>query len=123
MPIASSELPGILASEFPELQADLQEDGIRGLVHLEMGTFAEFVQRAKGRADWDVYGRALRLADRLLREGEPALENAVHVSFLEQIDFNGPRGQDAWRLLSPELQRAWRRINDGWGRPRPNWMR
>ena len=32
---------------------------------------------------------------------------ALNVSFLEDIDFEGPRGSHAWSLLSETLQNAW----------------
>jgi hypothetical protein len=123
MPIRASDFASVLITEFPELRADVEDELNRGLVHLEMAAFAEFVQLAKGRADWEAYGRAMDFADRLLREADADLDNALHVSFLEHIDFDGPNGQRAWAFLSAPLQRGWRQINDGWGRPRPKWMK
>jgi hypothetical protein len=38
------------------------------------------------------------------------LSNAIHVSFLEHLDFIGPRGAQAWKLMTPRLQSAWKDI-------------
>lgn len=123
MPIAHSDVVALVLAEFPELRLDLEDETTRGLLHVEMGEFARYAQEAKGRGDWDTYTRALKLANRFLMEGDGAVDNAVCVSFLEHIDFQGPRGQQAWTLLSPQQQRTWRQINDGWGRPVPRWMK
>jgi len=94
--------------EFPELRGAV--DDCNGLLHLEMGAFATFTQRAKGRPDWDTYKRAVRLITRLLERADPELRNAIHVSYLEHLDFEGPRGPTAWGLLPPKLQDAWKEI-------------
>lgn len=101
--LLSDEFP---AAAFPDLAQELVEAD--GLLHLEMGAFASFMQRAKGRADWESYRRGAQLADTLWGNSDPALLNALRVSFLEHLDFNGPRGPAAWALLTPRLQVAWR---------------
>jgi hypothetical protein len=50
----------------------------------------------------------MSLADTLWRRPSHELLNMLNVSFLEHIDFDGPRGPTAWALLSPELQDGWR---------------
>ena len=95
-------------SEFPQLTDDLEGDD--DLPYIQVGVFATFTQAAKGRADWDTYERCVRIADPLLARASGDLENALYVAYLEHLDFDGPRGPKAWSLLSPELQRAWRRI-------------
>jgi hypothetical protein len=92
-------------AQFPELREEFEDH--RGLPHLQMGAFARLVEEAKGRADWETYAQAAALADRLWRDADFALRNALNVSFLELIDFEGPHGPRAWMLLSARLQRAW----------------
>lgn len=94
--------------EFPELRGDV--DDYDGLLTLELGAFAQFTQRAKGRGDWDTYKRCIAFIDRLLAGADSELDNAIHVAYLEHLDFNGPRGPTAWGILSPTLQAAWKRI-------------
>jgi len=97
-----------LLTEFPDLRDGIESSD--GLPYLEMGAFAAFTQRAKGAADWDVYGRAVRLAARFLPDADKELRNELHVSFLEHLDFEGPKGPKAWSLLPPDLQHAWHDI-------------
>jgi hypothetical protein len=100
----------LLLEGFPQLRESIQESD--GLLHIEMGEFAEFAQQAKGRGDWDTYSRCMTLADRLWSRPQPALLNALNVSFFERLEFDGPRGPKAWSLLSPALQRGWQEMMD-----------
>jgi hypothetical protein len=90
--------------EFPELREELEEFG--ELLHVQMGAFARLVQQAKAEKAWDVYQPALRLVDKLWTRPDPSLQNALNVSFLENIDFGGSRGDKAWGNLSPSLRVA-----------------
>jgi hypothetical protein len=92
--------------EFPELREEFEYN--EGLLHVQMGAFAQRLQEAKGTADWDAYARGVRLAHELWQRPDEALLNALNVSFLEHLDFTGPRGPHAWGLLTPELQHGWR---------------
>lgn len=105
-PITLTEFPTRVLDAFPELREAFEYDD--GLAYVQMGGFAELMQQAKGRGDWDVYARAAALVDQLWADADAGLRNAVHVSLLERLDFAGPHGPKAWSLLSPRLQRAWR---------------
>ena len=109
-PYTHSDFVRMALVEFPELREEFEESP--ELLHLQMGAFARLVQRAKGEADWGLYERAVRLADEIFAHADPALKNALHVSFLERIDFDGPRGPTAWDYLSPSLQSAWRLMKE-----------
>ena len=95
-------------AEFPEIRPEIEDSD--GLLHIEIGVLAEHAQSAKGRADWSTYERCMRLIDELFVSPDPQLENAIYVSFLEYLDFNGKRGAKAWSLLSPRLQAGWHRV-------------
>jgi hypothetical protein len=94
------------ADPYSELASDLVESD--GLLHLQVSALARLAREAKRTADWGTYRRIMRLADSLWRNPDHQLLNALNVSFLEHIDFEGPNGAHAWQLLSPELQIGWR---------------
>ena len=106
--LSFSDFRSTVLAEFPQLRENFEGDD--DLPYMQVGVFAKFTQSAKGRADWDTYERCVCLADRLLSRASSELENALYVSYLEHLDFDGPRGPKAWSLLTPELQAAWRRI-------------
>jgi hypothetical protein len=107
-PYLQADFVRLLLAEFPELgQEIINADG---LLHLQMHAFARRMQRAKGAADWSVYKRGVRLADELWARPDADLRNALNVSFLEHLDFDGPRGADAWARLTSELQHGWQEM-------------
>jgi hypothetical protein len=101
----SDDFTRMAVAAFPELAEEFGE--WHDLLHLKMGSFSHIAQAAKGAGDWDKYTRCMQLADELVRDPAPDMENALNVSFLEHLDFEGPRGSKAWQCLSPRLQRAW----------------
>jgi hypothetical protein len=103
--LTAEDFVEMVLAGFTELREEIEEDS--GLPHVQMGTFARLMQQAKGRADWDTYARAARIADALWSRADAGLRNALNVSLLENLDFDGARGPHAWSLLSPRLQRAW----------------
>jgi hypothetical protein len=95
-------------AEFPELAEEFEEWA--ELLHLKMGAFARITQGAKGEGDWEKYDRCVRLADELFGRTTPDLENALNVSYLEHLDFDGPRGPKAWARLTPRLKVGWKEM-------------
>ena len=81
--------------EFPALAEAFEEDS--SLPYIDVEAFATFTQRAKGRGDWARYQGCVQLAHRF---------------YLEHLDFDGQRGPQAWKYLTPTLRAAWRRIAD-----------
>ncbi len=104
-PYTADDFTRMVLEQFPELRDDFAE--AEGLLHLHMGSFARRTQQAKGEADWDTYKRCVALAAELWKRPGSPLLNALNVSFLQHIDFDGPRGPIAWGYLSPELRRGW----------------
>ena len=94
--------------ELPEAQKDV--DSFDGLPYVQIGCLAEIAQRAKGDGNWTKYRQVLALVDRFLPIADDELSNAIHVSFLEHLDFIGPRGAQAWKLMTPRLQATWKDI-------------
>ena len=97
----------LMAERFPEVVADI-DDCSRGLLHLEMGTFAVATQAAIDAQDKEVVKRHFQFVDEILRDAAPEVENAVHVSYLEHLRFEGRKAAptQARGLLSPRLKRA-----------------
>jgi hypothetical protein len=98
----------LVLAEFPELRGTI--DDCDGLPYLEMGAFALFTQKAKKSERWDTYERAANIVTKLLADADKDLRNVLYVAYLEHLDFEGPRGLTAWRLLPNNVQRAWHEI-------------
>jgi hypothetical protein len=101
-----------LVKDFPELHDAIQED--TGLLHLQMGSFARITQTAIDSGDFEKLRRLFALAGQFFRGAEPDLQNAFYVSYLEHLDFNGPNGERAHKLMSSALRKGHQEITDYW---------
>ena len=109
-PIDAAGLVQLVASAYPDLGAELDED--EGLETVQMRTFCEHTQTAIDRGDIGVVVNCFDIADRVVAEGDDAMKNAIHVAFLEELDFRGSHGSEAFTKLTPALQKGWRDINE-----------
>ena len=99
----------LVASAYPDLRAELDEDD--GLETVQMRTFCEHTQAAIDRGDIGAVVNCFDIADRVFAEGDDAMKNAIHVAFLEELDFRGSHGSEAFTKLTPALKKGWRDIN------------
>ena len=100
----------LVAAAFPDLRGELAEDD--GLEHVQMWTFCEHTQAAIDRGDMGVVDTCFGIADRVIADGDDSMSNAIHVSFLEELDFRGPHGKRAFGKLTPALRKGWIDINE-----------
>jgi hypothetical protein len=100
----------LVVSAYPELAEELDE--LDGLETVQMRTFCEHTQAAIDRGDIATVVTCFRIADRVIADGDGSMQNAIHVSFLEELDFRRPRGKDAFTKLTPALRKGWTDINE-----------
>lgn len=95
----------MLTERYPVVAADIDECA-RGLLHMEMGTLARVVQAAISDEDKEAVSEHFRFIGEVYRRATPEVKNAVHVSYLEHLSFDGRHGKriEAREMLSPELQ-------------------
>lgn len=95
----------MLTERYPAVAADIDECA-RGLLHLEMGTLARVAQAAISDEDTAAVREHFRFIGEVYRQATPEVKNAVHVSYLEHLSFDGKHGKriKAREMLSPELQ-------------------
>jgi hypothetical protein len=97
----------LLTERFPNVAAAIDACA-RGLLHLEMAALARATQTAIDGQDPDTVRRQFQFIDEVLRQADPDVENAVHVSYLESIRFEGRKAGPikARELLTPRLRKA-----------------
>jgi len=102
----------MLSERFPSIATDIDES-IAGLLHMEMGQLARSVQAAISDEDSSAVRDHFRFIDEVYRRATPAVKNAVHVSYLECLSFNGKHGKriKAREMLSPALQAGLRGLD------------
>ncbi len=105
----------LLAERFPSIAAEI-DDAERGLLHLEMAALARATCKAIDSGDVQQVQKYLCFTDELLSDAGPDLENAVHVSYLENVFLgsNDARYLSARTMLSERLLRALRELEEHW---------
>lgn len=108
--IDSTKFGDLLLAEFPELRERVAE--YEGLDHLKMMEFALFSKEACERGEWTTVEKCLLLADKLLRDGDPNINNAVYVSYLEALPRKGELHDRLRKTMTTDLRKGWDRILD-----------
>lgn len=113
--LAQAKFVQLVLAEFPQLNEEFA--GAEGLLHLEMATFSRFAQNAIEHNDLDTLKRCYELLAGVMKTAPSEVEDAIHVSFLEHLDFErSPYGAEARRLLPPVLMKALDEVNEQWER-------
>jgi len=110
-----SEFERLLAERLPEVAAEMG-DFERGLLHLEMAVLARATCRAIEADDLHQIQSHVEFVDGLFSNAGPALENAVYVSYLENVFLGSqdPRYVSARAMLSGRLQNALAELEAHW---------
>jgi hypothetical protein len=104
-----------LELKFPHLAWEMHDDLIGGLFHPQMGVFARWANSVIVSGDQDSWGEITRAFLILWRDCDSNVENALNVSFLENLQFVGGRqGWPVWAYdaMPPEMQEAWVAMDD-----------
>jgi hypothetical protein len=96
-----------LGERFPNVAAQI-DDVDRGLLHLEMAVFARATAAAIEAGSAILVADFLAFADEILGSADSAVENAIYVSYLENIFLGETREVylHARRKLPPRLARG-----------------
>jgi hypothetical protein len=101
---------------FPDLRDEINSQ--YGLLHLEMGVFADFVQRAITLGNKNDVALCFKLAEKYYKDGNDGMKNAIGVSFIEHLHLQN--AQWAWELLGPILKRVYLQlVGTGMAKPLP----
>jgi len=97
----------LVMAEFPEAAAEL-DAGERALLHIEMAAVARATSRVIEAGDVAEIARHLTLMEGVLTSAAPDVENAVYVSYLENVFLwdERPAFVEARKTLPPRLARG-----------------
>jgi hypothetical protein len=108
-----SEFLAELKAAFPSIAEDLNAE--HGLLHLETAVFRRFTQHAIDNGDRDVVVKCFSIAEKYYAMGNGKLQNALGVSYVEDLVFLDQRTprQWAWVLLPTSLKTAYEVLRGG----------
>ena len=111
-----AEWSRMLAEAFPEVPQAYDEYS-RGLLHCEMGTFAQLTDEAISEGDAERVARYFAFVDRTRKQADAFVENAIDVSYIEYFAWDDwtERRHQALKRIPPALRQVLLEI-DGRGR-------
>jgi hypothetical protein len=112
-PIDRERFITLLAERYPAIAADIDECA-RGLLHLEIAALARATEAAISDEDKAAVKGYFAFIGEVFRLATPEVRNAVLVSFLECLSFDGRHGKriGARELLSPQVQAGLRGLEE-----------
>ncbi len=102
-----SQLLRDLKAAFPEITSEL--NAAQGRLHFEVDVFRRFAQRAICAGDRERAAQCFSLAAHYLADGNPAVRDAIDVSFVEPLEFDSTCDDRrwAWDDLPATLKKAY----------------
>lgn len=105
-----------LASEFPDVAAQIRSDE-SGILHCEVGAFRRATEVAIDTGQCWTAERHFRFVERVLRDADPALRNALQISYLKDLAF-GELTEARYKRVKERMPASLRAILIG---HRPEW--
>lgn len=98
---------------FPALRAELHHELVDGLLHPQLGAFARLAQTFIDGGDRSGWQRVVDVFTDLRLNEDPALENALNVSFLENLDFKDDKLCRLWayEAMPERMRSAWNEMD------------
>jgi hypothetical protein len=114
--IDHSKFLNLLAAEFPDVATEVRAKG-DGHLHLEAAAFRLATERAMDAGQLWVAERHFRFVERVLREAAPDVENALSVSYIEDLAL-GECTPQRYRAVKERMPAN---LRTGMSRIHPNW--
>jgi hypothetical protein len=97
-----------LRQTLPDRAEELDEESSQGLLYVQLGSFARYVQRAVDTGAMAEVERCFDVIERANREGDDDVQNAIGVAFLEHLNFQNGKVRREWAfaLLPASLRTA-----------------
>ena len=97
----------LLTERFPAVAASV-DNCDQGLLHMEMATLRRATQAAIDAQDKKTVREHFQFIDEVFRDAAPDVKNAINVSYLENLRFEGRKAAptQARDLLTPRLRQA-----------------
>jgi hypothetical protein len=103
----------IIEGAFPALKNDLHGEIIDGLLHPQIGVFSRLAQAVIDRGEKEQWSLVTVTFMELWSKSDDAVKNALNVSFLEHLSFDGSKVSQHWAFdaMPLSMQRAWSEMN------------
>jgi hypothetical protein len=97
-----------LVAHFPSLASEVFDEEYEGLTHLQVSCLTRYANTYSATARLDELARVVLFFEATVERVDSNTENALYVSFLEHLDFEGEteNASRARQLLSPHYRQV-----------------
>jgi hypothetical protein len=99
----------LIESSFPCLSDELHHVYVEGLLYVQIGAFTRYAQDAIDGGDEESWSLINQVFTELWNDCHPDVVNALHVSFLEHLNFLDGKYKRSWayQSMSWQMREAW----------------
>lgn len=115
--VSHAEFIQLMVEQFPAVAEDALDEEWTDLIHLQVGCLARYANECVSTNDLPEFNRILQFVDHLLPKVDSALDNALYVSFIENLHLDGslPTRRAARALLPAHFREFYVGIQQFWG--------
>lgn len=106
--VTTEEFLHYLVESFPGIKEEVLDPDYEGLIHLQIAALARYANDCTDSKNFEELKRVIDFFNVMVDKVDPVTENALYVSFLEHLDFNGFSEIDIKKYLTPNYFNAWK---------------
>ena len=110
------DLLDLILAEFPDVAVELKNSG-EGLLHIEVAMFRQATERAIDAGQFWTAEKHFRFVDRILQNASPDVDNALRISYLEDLalgDCTSNRHRAVKERMPARMRAELIRIHSNW---------
>jgi hypothetical protein len=105
--LTTDEFLRLLVDYFPETKDEVLDPDYVGLIHLQLGGFANYANKCIETKRFDELKKIFDFFEATVTKVHTTVENALYVSFLEHVDFEGLNEKEIKKYLNSDLYKTW----------------
>lgn len=105
--LSVDEFLQLLVNHFPESTEEVLDPDFIGLIHLQLGGFANYTNKCIETKRFDELKKIFIFFEASVGKVHATVENALYVSFLEHVGFKGLNEKEIKTYLSPCFFNIW----------------
>lgn len=108
--LTTDEFLQLLVDHFPETKDEVLDPDYVGLIHLQVGGFANYANKCIETKRFDELKKIFDFFGATVNKVHKTVENALYVSFLEHVDFKGLNEKQIRKYLKADLFNTWTQL-------------
>lgn len=108
--LSTEEFLNLLTDSFPETKEEVLDPDCKGLIHLQIGGLTNYTNSCVTRKRFDELRRIFDFFEATVNKVDSTVENALYVSFLEHVNFEGLDEKEIKKYSKPDLFNTWRQL-------------